>query len=123
MLHMKSLSAWRLKMFSPNPAAAALRMVLCCHNLPNFFSSSAAMVIGVSFRAHPSAAAPSFVAHAPVAHAKGLSSAVLDALLGERASRRHVAILDPVAHFLRSAAPNVAGKIRLRANHPAQADE
>src|SRR5437868_12713038 len=39
MLHMYSLSAWRLKMFSPKPAAAALRMVLCCHSLPNFFRS------------------------------------------------------------------------------------
>src|SRR5690242_4183255 len=81
------------------------------------------VMICINFRAHPSAAAPGFVAHAPVAHAKRLGRSVFDALFGKRTSRRHVAVLDPVAHFLGSAAPHVAGKIRLRANQPAQRDE
>src|SRR6185437_1046173 len=39
MLHMYSLSACRLKMFSPSPAATALRILDCCHSLPFWRSS------------------------------------------------------------------------------------
>src|SRR5690242_3202179 len=73
--------------------------------------------------AHPSAATPGFVAHAPVSDAKRLSRTVLDAFFGERASRRHVAILDPVAHFLRRAAAHVSGEVWFRANETAETDE
>ena len=43
MLHMYSLSACRLKMFSPSPAATALRIVACCHSRPLRCSSLCGM--------------------------------------------------------------------------------
>ena len=80
-------------------------------------------MIGINFGAHPAPTAPGFVAYAPVAHAEWFHRAVLDALPGERAARRHVAVLDPIAHFARRTASNVAREIRLCANQPAQVDE
>ncbi len=79
--------------------------------------------IGINFGPHVAAATPVFIADAPIANAKWFGGTVLDALFCDSASRRHVAVFDPIPQLMRSAAADVAGKIRLGAEQAAQADE
>ena len=64
--------------------------------------------IGVILGRHVAAAAPRFVADAPVADAPRLVAAVRAALVGERAAIG-VHVLDPLGQFGRRAAADVAG--------------
>src|SRR6266849_7288816 len=82
-----------------------------------------AILIGVMLRRHLPAAAPVFVADAPVPNAKRLRRTVRRALVGERTAGRVIAILHPIAHLLRRSASYVSGQIRLRPDLSAQPDE
>ena len=83
----------------------------------------AAKQVGIVFRAHISAAAPVFVAHAEIIDLPGLGMAVARALLrhGGIPARSHV--FNPFGHLLHGAGADVAVDIGLAANLAAKFHE
>ena len=83
----------------------------------------AAKQVGIVFRAHISAAAPVFVAHAEIIDLPGLGMAVARALLrhGGISARSHV--FNPFGHLLHGAGADVAVDIGLAANLAAKFHE
>jgi hypothetical protein len=80
-------------------------------------------VVGINFGTHPAAASPAFVADAPVANLERFGRTILCALLGKSAAGGHIAVLDPITHFIGSAAADIARQVRLGADQTAQTDE
>jgi len=74
---------------------------------------------GVMAPPHP----PVFVSNAPVGPAERFRRTVGRPLVGKSAARWIVAVLDPVSEFLRRAAANITGKVRLSADQLAQTQE
>jgi len=70
-----------------------------------------------------SAAAPVFIADAPILHAEGFGRAVGGAFLGERAAAGKVAVFDPIAHLARRAAAEIPGEVRFGADEAAELQE
>ena len=79
-----------------------------------------AVHLSVMFRRHGTAAAPVLIADAPVADVERFAGAVDGALLGERAARRIIAILHPVAKFGGFSRAYIARDVRLGADQPAK---
>src|SRR5205823_497080 len=69
------------------------------------------------------AASPILVAHAPVADVERFRQSVGGTAARERAVALEVAVFDPVAHFARAAAADIAGNVRAGAQVPAEGEK
>ena len=80
----------------------------------------AAELVGVELRPHIAAAAPAFVAHAPVFHRPRLPLAVGPALPGHGGVAAAGQVFHPLAHFLHGAAAQIGVDVGLAAQLTAQ---
>src|SRR6266568_3295757 len=82
-----------------------------------------AVQVCVDLRAHPTAASPVLIPNAPIADTEWLRRAVLCALIGESAARRHVTVFDPIPQFVWRAAPDIPSEIWFRTEQAAQSNK